>query len=98
VAFDAYRTARISGNVQAANEIDADYPELDLKDYFKAIRNKKYGSVVLLHFRREIPIKRQSRSNDMLPEFYTRTFSKAYITVKDSSGTDLGTTSEVLDL
>ena len=98
VVFDAYRTARLSGNVQYASEIDADYPELDLKDYFKTVRNKKYGSVVLLHFDGEIPIKRQSRSNDMLPEFYTRTYGKTYLTVKDSSGEDLGTTSEVLDL
>lgn len=98
VIFDAYRTARISGNVQAANEIDGDYPELDLKDYFKTIRNKKYGSVVVLHFDGEIPIKRRSSYNDMLPEFYTRTFTKTYLTVKDSNGDDLGTTSELLDL
>jgi len=98
VVFDAYRTARLSGNMQSADEIDADYPELDLKDYFKSIKNKKYGAVVLLHFDGEIPIKRTNPNNDMLPAFYTRTSRKAYLSVKDANGNDLGTTSEILDL
>jgi len=96
--YDAYRTARLSGRMQDANELNAQHPDLGLKDYFKTINNKKYGATVIIYFDGEIPIKRQSRGNEMLPEFYTRTFIKSFLTVTDISGADLAKTSEVLDL
>ena len=96
--FDSYRTARFSGNIQAADELNIKYPELDLKTYFNGIKNKKYGAVVVIYFDGEIPIKRQSRSNEMLPEFYTRTFTKSFLTIRDLNGLDIARTSEVLDL
>ncbi len=98
VIFDAYRTARLSGNTQAANEIEAGHPGLDLKEYLKTIKDKKLGSIVVIHFDGEIPIKRRNPNNNMLPVFYTRTHGKTYLTVKDLKGDELGTTSEVLDL
>ncbi len=95
--FDAYRTARLSGRMQDAGELSKKYTDIDLKGYFNGIKKKKYGSVVVIYFDGEIPVKRRSRSNDMVPEFYTRTFTKSFLTVQENN-LDIAKTSEVLDL
>jgi len=96
--FDTYRTARLSGNIQAADELNTKYSNFDLRTYFKGIKNKKYGAIVVVYFDGQIPIKRQRRGNQMLPEFYTRTFNKSFLTIKNTNGSDIAKTSEILDL
>ena len=96
--FDAYRTARLSGNRQSADELDSSNKELGLKQYFKSLNSKKNGTVVVLYFDGEIPIKRPDPHNSMLPKFYTRSFDRYRLVVKDVAGQDLGSTSEIMDL
>ncbi|MEI6079394.1 MAG: hypothetical protein WCQ53_01985 [bacterium] len=95
--YDTYRTARYSGDLNQARELEKDNPELDLRNYYKGLC-KKCGDVVVIYSAGMIPIKRPSRSNDMLPEFYTRTYNVSNLSIMDKDGVNLATTSEISNL
>jgi uncharacterized protein len=95
--YDAYRCARLGNNVYIAGTINSKYPKLKLKDNFEK-RCKNCGELVVLLSYGEIPIKRQSRSNNMLPEFYTRTYSSANLNLYSDKGTILSSGEDLLDL
>ncbi|MCX6112294.1 MAG: hypothetical protein NTY22_03275 [Proteobacteria bacterium] len=95
--YDAYRTSRLSNNLNRAMELEKEYPDLELRDYYKNIC-KKCGDVIVLFSAGEIPIKRQSSRNDMLPEFYTRSYNVGNLLAFNSEGKELGITGEVTDL
>ena len=95
--YDLYRSARYSNNSSVARELEKKYPGLKLDKYFRNIC-RTCGNVVVLFSFGEIPIKRQSRSNQMLPEFHTRTYAEGSLDVSSLDGKTLSKGDVVLDL
>ncbi|HOW16162.1 MAG TPA: hypothetical protein PK443_00455 [bacterium] len=95
--YDAYRCARLGNNVYIASTISNKYPNLKLKESFEK-RCKSCGELVVLLSYGEIPVKRQSRSNNMLPEFYTRTYSSAKLDLYSEQGKKISSGEDLLDL
>lgn len=95
--YDSYRCSRYSGNLYIAKDLEKKYPQLGLNNYYKNIC-RTCGDVLVLFSFGEIPIKRQSRSNQMLPEFYTRTYPTGGLSVYDKDGKELAKSSVVLNL
>jgi len=95
--YDAYRCARLGNNVYIASTISNKYPNLKLKESFEK-RCKSCGNLVVLLSYGEIPVKRQSRNNNMLPEFYTRTYSSAKLDLYSDQGKKISSGEDLLDL
>lgn len=95
--YDAYRCARLGNNVYIASTISNKYPNLKLKESFEK-RCKSCGELVVLLSYGEIPVKRQSRNNNMLPEFYTRTYSSAKLDLYSEQGKKISSGEDLLDL
>ena len=94
--YDMYRCARASGNSFFASDLEKKYKILDLQKYYKDLC-KDCGQVVIVFSSGEIPIKRQSRHNQMLPEFRTRSYSYGSLDVSfDKKG--LAKANVLLDL
>jgi len=96
-AYDAYRCAVYSNNMYLARDVQKKYPGLRLSDALKG-RCKDCGDVLVLYSYGQIPIKRQSRYNSMLPEFHTRTHSDGNLSVYGDGGLLLGSGDVVLNL
>lgn len=96
-AYDAYRCAVYSKNMSLASQIQKSHPDLPIKESFnKSCRNCR--DVLVIYSYGQIPIKRQSHQNSMLPEFRTRTYSEGAVSLYDDAGTLLGSGDVILDL
>ncbi|MFH1222705.1 MAG: hypothetical protein V1647_00005, partial [Pseudomonadota bacterium] len=95
--YDVYRMARFTNNTNVSSTLEKEHRELKLPEYYEKLC-KKCGTVVILYANGQIPIKRQDPYNDMLPKFYTRTFSVSPLTVLNAEGEKITESKQILDL